>query len=62
MVRNRKVGEKMSIAKTGAIPNSYRQVHIAVDDFEKRILKGRSIMKAKMVALLFTACQKWCLC
>ena len=55
MVRNRKVGEKMSIAKTGAIPNSYRQVHIAVDDFEKR-------MKAKMVALLFTACQKWCLC
>ena len=23
----------MSVAKTGAIPNSYRQVHIAVDDF-----------------------------
>lgn len=31
----------MSVAKTGAIPNSYRQVHIAVDDFAKRILKGR---------------------
>ena len=31
----------MSVAKTGAIPNSYRQVHIAVDDFAKRLLKGR---------------------
>ena len=45
----------MSVAKTGAIPNSYRQIHIAVDDFENRILKGRSM------ALFFTAFLKWCL-
>ena len=27
----------MSVAKTGAIPNSYRQIHIAVDDFDKEL-------------------------
>ena len=53
MVRNRKVGEKMSIAKTGAIPNSYRQVHIAVDDFEKRILKGRIYHESKNGGIAF---------
>ena len=55
MVRNRKVGEKMSIAKTGAIPNSYRQVHIAVDDFEKRILKGRIYHESRFGNIRFVA-------
>lgn len=31
----------MSVAKTGAIPNSYKMVHVAVDSFKKRLLAGR---------------------
>ena len=47
------MGEKMSVAKTGAIPNSYRQIHIAVDDFENRILKGRINHESKEYGIVF---------
>ena len=43
----------MSVAKTGAIPNSYRQIHIAVDDFENRILKGRINHESKEYGIVF---------
>ncbi len=43
----------MPIAKTGTIPNSYRQVHIAVDDFENRILKGRIYHDSKNGGIVF---------
>lgn len=43
----------MSVAKTGAIPNSYRQVHIAVDDFAKRILKGRIYHDSRNGGIVF---------
>ena len=43
----------MSVAKTGAIPNSYRYVHVAVDDFKNRILKGRIYHESKEGGIAF---------
>ena len=31
----------MLVARAGALPNSYRFVHVAVDSFENRLLQGR---------------------
>ena len=31
----------MSVARTGALPDSYKYIHIAVDSFENRLLEGR---------------------
>ena len=42
----------MSVAKTGAIPNSYRQVHIAVDDFAKRIFPEGQMMIISIASCL----------